>query len=177
MVPLTPKIKALVAQASACFAAWSVLVADEPASPEAFRSPSEERALRRAAALVGNSEAANLTLVRELQLWRRRALDAESRMQSASGQTNGAPAQESGAKDPLNRHRFEVVSVLAAERVLVLSSGRDSGIYEGALVRFESGAVAKVIEARRGCCAAVLESSFRGNISALEGQRGQVMVR
>lgn len=177
MVFFTPKFRTVLAWSLVCVGVVSVSRAGERASGEQYQSPSEERAVRKAAALIGGSEAANLTLVRELQLWRRRALEAEARAHSADAHASASGGVESDAKEAEAPCRLEVVSILAADRVLILSQGRNFGVFEGALVRLESGAVAKVIEARRGCCAAVLENSFRGNVSALEGQRGQIMVR
>jgi hypothetical protein len=152
---------------------------------EGFVPASEERGLQRAAAVVGKSESTSLALVRELQMWRRRALEAEDRL-SGAVQTTSAPPKQEGSRavnagftalEPANSGKFEVVSAMPDERVLILSAGRESGIFEGALLRLDSGVVAKVLESRPNCCAAVLENSFRGKVSALEGQSGRVLLR
>jgi hypothetical protein len=176
MVLSIPKIRGFFTQAVVCVGFCAASFAEEAEGRGMFQVPSEEHSLRRAAVVVGSSEPSNLALVRELQLWRRRALEAGVRLENAGTVSDSGAEAKSDSIIP-DRPRFEVVGVLASDRVIVLSSGRDSGIFEGALLRLESGAVAKVIEARRGCCAAVLENSFRGNISGLEGQKGQVVVR
>lgn len=157
------------------FVLCSVMASHGTAKGE-FESVGEARAVDRASALVSSSESSKLALVREVQMWRRRALEAESRLQDgAAGVQTGATGETRGAG--VLRGRFEVVSVMASERVLIFSAGRDSGLYEGALVRLETGLVAKIVEARRSCSAAVLESSFRGNPAVLEGLSGQVFLR
>jgi hypothetical protein len=164
--------------------AFVVVGAPEPSDRDArdvFDSPPRDRAVRRAAALVGHSDSTNLELVRELQMWRRRALDAEAKLQTVHEQDparGSAGVAEAGrGRESAKSQGLEVVSALPAEKLLIFSSGRDEGIYEGVLVKLESGVVAKVLEARRGCCAAVVESSFRGNVAILEGQKAHILLR
>jgi hypothetical protein len=166
-----------------CLGGFQVSMAEE-GSQVFFETATQARVFQQAADVVGNSESANLALVRELQMWRRRAVEAEERL-AASGlsapksgdQISQEPAAGAVLKETSHSGRFEVVSVMASERVLIVSSGRESGIFEGALLRLDSGVVVKVLESRRNCCAAVVENSFRGNISALEGQAGRVLLR
>jgi hypothetical protein len=137
-----------------------------------FQTPSQSGATARASAALGNTEQANLALIRELQTWRNRALEAESKasvLKPSAEKLSGQAAHPSAAN-------FNVVGCLEAERVVLVSCGKDSGVFEGALISIGSGVKARVVESRSKVCAAVVENAFQGDISIFDGKPAQLVL-
>lgn len=146
---------------------------------EAYQTASQADASRKAALAAGNSEPTNLALIRELQSWRNRALDAESKLASAAG----SPIYPAAAADAaalrttqVSGSKFKVLATMDSERVILVSCGRSAGVYEGALISVGNGVRAKVVEARASVSAAVVENSYVGNIASLDGQSAQLVL-
>lgn len=137
-----------------------------------FQSPSQLNAVLRASSVLGNSEQTSLSLIRELQNWRSRALDAEGRL-VGSQPTKGRPAEKSPQASVTG---LNVIGSLDAERVVLVSCGKDSGVFEGALISIGAGVMAKVVESRSGVSAAVVENAFQGKVSVLDGQPAQLVL-
>jgi hypothetical protein len=138
-----------------------------------FQTPSQADAVPRAAATLGGSGQAGLALIRELQVWRGRALDAEGKM---SAQQQAGSSRSSGQASQASAVKFNVVGSLDAERVVLVSCGKSSGVFEGALISIGAGVKAKVVESRSGVSAAVIENGFQGKVSLLEGQPAQLVL-
>jgi len=150
---------------------------------DSYQTASQSEASRKAALVAGNSEPTNLALIRELQSWRNRALDAESRLAFSMRGPVGHPELPVAAADgaPLRTpsasgSKFKVLATMDAERVILVSCGRNSGVYEGALISVGTGVRAKVVEARASVSAAVVENGYGGKISSLDGQSAQLVL-
>lgn len=128
----------------------------------------------RAASLVGSTDVAVLSLIRELSAWKERALRAEELLTRA-GVSPGAPSSAFVRNNPDSERK--VLSTIEEERVVILSFGRDKGVMQGALVAVGKDVVAKVIESRETISAAVVDSSYKGKLVALEGQPVKLAVR
>jgi hypothetical protein len=138
-------------------------VAEEPAFPS---NGVEERA----ASVLGHGDSVVVTLVRELTEWRRRALAAEA--------TLGGPAVDaSESKFTQATPSAVVLGSLEAERMLIFSIGRTKGAVQGALVSVGDRVVAKIVESRESVSAALVESSYKGSLAALEGSPIRLAVR
>ena len=128
----------------------------------------------RAAAVVGSNDAAVLTLIRELTTWKERALRAEDLLSRAGVESefkaSGVDAVHSGGSG-------SVLSSLEDERMLILSLGRGKGALQGALVSVGAGVIAKVVESRETVSAALVDSSYKGKLVALEGLPAKLAVR
>jgi hypothetical protein len=138
-----------------------------------FQTPSQADAVTRAAGTLGSSEHLNIALIRELQVWRGRALEAEGKL---SGQQQVASSPLSGQRFSSSALKFNVIATLAPERVVLVSCGKNSGVFEGALISIGSGVKAKVVESRSEVSAAVIENGFQGKVSMLEGQPAQLVL-
>ncbi len=121
-----------------------------------------------AASVLGGGDAAVVSLVRELSEWRNRAMAAEAKL--------GVSAPDS-AVSPAEAPRPRVLGSLGSERLLILSFGRSSGATQGAIVSVGDGLIAKVVESRDKVSAALVESSFKGKVSSLEGLPVRLAVR
>ncbi len=145
------------------------------ASPDnvGFQTPSQADAVPRAAASLSGSEQSSLTLIRELQVWRGRALEAEGKI---SAQQQAGSSHSSVQASQASAVKFNVVGSLDAERVVLVSCGKNSGVFEGALISIGAGVKAKVVESRSGVSAAVIENGFQGKASLLEGQPAQLVL-
>ena len=144
-----------------------------------YQTASQAEASRKAALAAGNSEPTNLALIRELQAWRNRALDAESRLVSAFGSAGptAVAADSPPARTPLAAgSKFKVLATMDAERVILVSCGKSAGVYEGALISIGNGVKAKVVEARASVSAAVVENGYAGKIASLDGQAAQLVL-
>lgn len=128
----------------------------------------------RAAAAVGSGDAAVLTLIRELTVWKERALRAEELL-SRAGVPVEAKAGDSGV--PIPGSSGSVLSSFEEERMLILSLGRGKGALQGALVSVGAGVIAKVVESREAVSAALVDSSYKGKLVALEGLPVKLAVR
>jgi len=127
-----------------------------------------------AAGVLGTSESAVLSMIRELTSWKERALRAEALLAKAGV----AGAYSSSQKTPLTSGAgASVVGTLEAERMLILSLGRDNGAMLGALVSVGRGVVAKVVESRETVSAALVDNSYKGKLATLEGLPVQLAVR
>ena len=84
----------------------------------------------------------------------------------ATGRSVSAP--------PEREQTICVLGSMRDARIVILSAGRDAGLFEGILVRLDGGVLLKVVEARRKCSAAVPERTFKGEVLALEGRFGQI---
>lgn len=146
----------------------------EVPSPDdlSFQTPAQADAVARAASVLGKSEKMSLALIRELQSWRRRALDAEGGAAFTQAAQDRSFTQSSdGALS-----RFSVVGSLDSERVLLISCGKNFGVFEGAVISIGAGVKAKVVESRSNLCAAVIENAFQGKVSVLDGQPAQLVL-
>lgn len=146
---------------------------------ESYQTASQAEASRNAALAAGNAEPTNLALIRELQSWRNRALDAESRLNSSSGSLSRAvvSADNAPVRTPLvSGSKFKVLATMDAERVILVSCGRSAGVYEGALISVGTGVKAKIVEARASVSAAVVENGYVGKIASLDGQSAQLVL-
>jgi len=128
----------------------------------------------RAAAVVGTAESSVLTLIRELTVWKERAIRAESLL-SRAGVTGAegeplVPSANAGSS-------ASVVGSLEAERMLILSLGSNRGALQGALVSIGRGIVAKIVESRETVSAALVDNSYKGKLATLEGLPVQLAVR
>jgi hypothetical protein len=128
----------------------------------------------RAASVVGTGDAAVLTLIRELSAWKDRALRAEELLSRAGVEhqatSRSAEVTNSGGIG-------SVLGSLEEERMLILSLGRGKGALQGALVSVGSGVIAKVVESRETVSAALVDSSYKGKLVALEGLSVKLAVR
>lgn len=167
--------------ASAVGAFLLTRVSATPPSADAvsYQTGSQAEACCKAALVAGNVETTNLALIRELQSWRNRALDAEGRLASLSGvvshqdiSVDSVPVRTSS----VSGSKFKVVGTMDAERVILVSCGRSSGIYEGALISVGTGVKAKIVEARASVSAAVVENGYVGKIASLGGQSAQLVL-
>ena len=146
---------------------------------ESYQTASQAEAARNAAQAAGNAEPRNLALIRELQSWRNRALDAESKLQSSSSSVSraAAPADNAPVGSPsASGSKFKVLATMDAERVVLVSCGRSAGVYEGALISVGNGVKAKIVEARASVSAAVVENGYVGKIASLDGQSAQLVL-
>ena len=128
----------------------------------------------RAAAAVGSADSAVLSLIRELTSWKERALRAEELL-SRAGMSYEGSSFNSGVGKAGNPG--SVLGSLEEERMLILSLGRGSGALQGALVSIGSGVIAKVVESRETVSAALVDSSYKGKLAALEGLSVKLAVR
>ena len=128
----------------------------------------------RAAAAVGTGAASVLALIRELTVWKERAIRAESLLSRAGVSGAGGEAFSPSARldSPAT-----VVGSLEGERMLILSLGSSKGALQGALVSIGRGVVAKVVESRETVSAALVDNSYKGKLAALEGLPVQLAVR
>ena len=130
----------------------------------------------RAASVVGSSDVAVISLIRELSAWKERALKAEELLARAgvaspSGQIGtGAVAQSASVASA-------VLNSLEAERIVILSLGREKGALQGALVSIGGQVVAKIVESREAVSAAVVDNSYKGKLVTLEGLPVKLAVR
>lgn len=128
----------------------------------------------RAAGVLGSSDVALLSLIRELSAWKERALRAEDLLSKAGV----SPSLASGAiGGSVAESATKVLSSIEEERVLVLSFGKDRGVLQGALVAVGRDVVAKVIESRETISAAIVDSSYKGKLVTLEGLPVKLAVR
>ncbi len=125
----------------------------------------------RAISALGQGDSAVIALVRELSEWRRRALDAEAKLEKAGLDVSTEPSGTQSSK------LGTVVSVLEPERLVILSSGRSAGAVQGALVSLGRNVVAKIVESRETVSAALVDNSFKGKLAMLEGLPVQLAVR
>lgn len=155
----------LISRSAAVFAAFvstsCLCVAEEPAFPS---NGAEERA----ASVLGQGDSVVVTLVRELTEWRRRALAAEAKL--------GGPADDVSFSAHATSSAV-VLGSLEAERMLIFSIGRTKGAVQGALVSVGDRVVAKIVESRESVSAALVESSYKGSLAALEGSPIRLAVR
>ncbi|NBV32272.1 MAG: hypothetical protein EBR81_00315 [Proteobacteria bacterium] len=122
-----------------------------------------------AAASLGSGDGAVLSLVRELTEWRNRALDAESRLAEAGFQATSAAKQQVALGT--------VLRSVPEERVLLVGVGRSDGALPGALLVIGGSVYARVVDVRSSVSAALVDQSFSGNISTLEGKPARLAVR
>lgn len=128
----------------------------------------------RAAGVLGSSDVALLSLIRELSAWKERALRAEELL-SKAGVSSGLTSGSIGGG--VSESATKVLSSIEEERVLVLSFGKDKGVLQGALVAVGRDVVAKVIESRETISAAIVDSSYKGKLVTLEGLPVKLAVR
>ena len=121
-----------------------------------------------AAAGLGSGEGTVLSLVRELTEWRNRALDAESQLADAGVSPSALKPQSV---------QGTVLRAIGEERVLMVALGRSNGALPGALLVVGSSVYARVVDVRSSVSAALVDQSFLGNISTLEGKPVRLAVR
>lgn len=146
---------------------------------ESYQTAAQAEASRKAALAAGSAEPTNLALIRELQSWRNRALDAEGRLASPSGSVSRSAVAVDNAPfrtSSVSGSKFKVLATMDAERVILVSCGRSAGVYEGALISVGTGVKAKVVEARASVSAAVVENGYVGKIASLDGQSAQLVL-
>ena len=135
-------------------------------------SPSTVEA--QAAEVVGSSDSAVLSMIRELTAWKERALHAESLLLKAGYKgLQDAPKAEAASAGTDG----SVVGCLEDERTLIISLGRYNGALLGALVSVGGGVIAKVVESREMVSAALVDNSYKGKLVRLEGLPVKLAVR
>jgi hypothetical protein len=107
--------------------------------------------------------------VRCLTEWRNRALDAESQLAEAGFQPTSAAKQQVALGT--------VLRSVPEERVLLVGVGRSDGALPGALLVIGGSVYARVVDVRSSVSAALVDRSFSGNISTLEGKPARLAVR
>jgi len=122
-----------------------------------------------AAASLGSGDGAVLLLVRELTEWRNRALGAESQLAEAGFQPTSAAKQQVV--------QGMVLRSVPEERVLLAGVGRSDGALPGALLVIGGSVYARVVDVRSSVSAALVDQSFTGKISTLEGKPVRLAVR
>jgi len=130
----------------------------------------------RAATVVGSSDVAVISLIRELSAWKERALKAEELLARAGV---ASPSVQSGAGAVAQNANVAsaVLNSLEDERILILSLGREKGALQGALVSIGGQVVAKIVESREAVSAAVVDNSYKGKLATLEGLPVKLAVR
>jgi hypothetical protein len=118
---------------------------------------------------IGDGHPVVLQLVRELAAWKARAQAAETRLVQA-----GFPSTADGGVPALAQAK--VVGSLESERIVILSAGRTSGAVLGSLVSVGDGVLAKVVESREKVSAAVVDQTYQGPVTALEGKYARLFV-
>ena len=117
---------------------------------------------------LGTGEGTVLSLVRELTEWRNRALDAESQLADA------------GLSPVVVSKQTALGSVLRSvpeERIILVGVGRSNGALPGALLVVGGSVYARVVDVRSAVSAALVDQSFSGDISTLEGKPVRLAVR
>ena len=132
-------------------------------------TPSDADSVSSAAAAVGKGDRVTLDLIRELSEWRERALGAELLLAGSGVRPESVAAPAKAAAS--------VVASIESERAVIVSAGRRSGAVLGAVISIGGGVVARVVESREDVSAALVEKSFKGKVSALEGSQVRVAVR
>jgi hypothetical protein len=122
-----------------------------------------------AAAGLGSGDGAVLSIVRELTEWRNRALDAESQLAEAGLQPAVAAKQQAV--------QGTVLRSIREERVILVGVGRTDGALPGALLVVGGSVYARVVDVRSSVSAALVDQSFSGNVSTLEGKPVRLAVR
>ena len=148
------------------------LAAVDTGHAEGLGSPDSSEG--RAAAVVGTGESSVLTLIRELTVWKERAIRAEALLSRAG--VSGAEGEPSVPSTNVGS-AASVVGSLEAERMLILSLGSNRGALQGALVSIGRGVVAKIVESRETVSAALVDNSYKGRLATLEGLPVQLAVR
>jgi hypothetical protein len=138
------------------------------ASPVAAAQAGRETVVSTAAAGLGSGDGAVLSLVRELTEWRNRALDAEAQVADA-----GLTRATSGSSSA----RGTVLRSVRDERILLVGVGRSGGALPGALLVVNGSVYARVVDVRSSVCAALVDQSFSGDVSTLEGKPVRLAVR
>ena len=128
----------------------------------------------RAATVVGTGESSVLALIRELSIWKERAIRAEALLSRAG--VSGAEGELSVPGANVGS-AASVVGSLEGERMLILSLGSNRGALQGALVSIGRGVVAKIVESRETVSAALVDNSYKGKLATLEGLPVQLAVR
>jgi hypothetical protein len=127
-----------------------------------------------AAEVIGTSDSAVLSMIRELTSWKERALHAESLLLKAGYKgLQDVPKAEAASTTTAG----SVVGSLEDERTLVISLGRYNGALLGALVSVGGGVIAKVVESREMVSAALVDNSYKGKLVTLEGLPVKLAVR
>lgn len=132
-----------------------------------LKESQDELAKLKALQSVGTTESSVVSMLSEI-----RQLRAQITLLELSREKS--PVSSS----PVSSEAGRVVDCMEAERVVLLSLGRESGVLEGALMRIGyAGGIAKVVESRRGVCAAVVQNSFQGKLAYLVGSPAQLSAR
>jgi len=125
----------------------------------------------RAAASVGAGESSILALVREVTEWRNRALDAEAQLAELGVKPQSRQVQSPGVVGA------SVLKAVPEERVLLVGIGTEAGALPGALTVVGASVYARVLEARSAVSAVLVDQSFSGDLTALEGKPVRLAVR
>ena len=118
---------------------------------------------------IGDGHPVVLQLVRELAAWKARAQASETRLVQAGFPSTGDAGLPALAQ-------AKVTGSIESERIVILSAGRTSGAVLGSLVSVGDGVVAKVVESREKVSAAVVDQTYQGPVTALEGKYARLFV-